>query len=142
MFRSAKYEAACTQAKLTRELFIAGKTIPEIIAHFAELGTPRTYLQCISSVHKGGISLAGRIDRERPWTPDEDQILAERLKAGLEVEQIRKILYRSAKSVRQRLAEKAMAAPEKKAAPGGRLELHEVLSRPWGAVTIEQRGTR
>lgn len=118
-------------AKITRDLFTEGKEVEEIVAHLADLGYKRTYLACLSSLKKGKLSVKGRVNRDRPWSEDEDRILKERLAAGCSIEQLRKILFRKTTAVKERIEHLKMQDPDQREKRKPEYDVVMVASMPW-----------
>jgi hypothetical protein len=128
-----------SDAAIVREMFLAGNSFEQIVTQFERMGRPRTYLQCVYNCAKRKLPLDGRVNRERPWTPDEDEILTRRWGNGTTIELLRKSMYRTPEAVKTRLVELKLPGfdREEKSLEQNRL-MTDLLSKPWGEAT--QRG--
>jgi hypothetical protein len=128
-----------SDASIVREMFLAGNSFEQIVAQFKRMGRPRTYLQCVYNCARHRLPLEGKVNRERPWTPDEDEILTRRWKSGSTIELLRKSMYRTSETVKARIVELRLPGfdREEKSLEQNRA-LIDILSKSWGEAT--QRG--
>jgi len=113
-----------------------GVEIPEIVEHFKALGRPRTYLQIADNVQKSKLPTEGRVDRNRPWTPEEDAILIRKWNNGMPMDRLRLQMLRVVPNLTARLQELGLPYPDREGrhpSSGNQFEL--ACSKPWGPAT-------
>lgn len=123
-------------AELIRGMYEEGKTITEMVERLEKAGRPRSYLSCLRVLKAAKVPLRGVVDCNRPWSSDEEAAIVKYVRSGATAEQMRKHLYRTAKSIREKLAELSTEKEglEVAVSTNGFNEdfLILALSKPWG----------